>query len=606
MGTKGAHGAKGRGKGKNGFGGGHRRDAKRNGLSQAIHGGGSGGSATTSSNRPGSAIAMKERGSKQRTAQQLSQKREELRLSKVNRHRLQASSLEELVGQAAQSSKSFEQQQFQKELAGDDKKKTEIDINDNSRRAYMKELRKVVDRADVILEVLDARDPMGCRTVDMEEAIGNRSGKKIVLVLNKIDLVPPHVLQPWLTYLRTFYPTVAFKASTQQQASHISASFGKADKATSEMVTGSKAVGTDALMQLLKNYCRNSHIKTAITVGVIGYPNVGKSSVINSLKRSKAASVSSVAGHTKVMQEVHIDSKIKLLDCPGIVFDHSDSNALLLRNCVNTETMADPVSAVQVILSRCEPAQLVQLYGLDPQTTFSDVIEFLVLVAQTKGKLGKGGIPDRHAAARIILQDWNRGRIPFFTPPPDQKVTILDTQLVTSFSNEFDLDTVLNPTSIFLAEEAESGDVDMTKPSGAGPTCSVEVTAPETTGHSSADHQPTVSSRLREVLGDSDDSDSDMGSDDDAMDDLDTSGAMYQVPNLSLQQLTAKFASDPLNPLSAQMARRKAKQWRKLKRRTARQQIGHAAESELNMQLEGMDFRIGGSVAPAEDIDEDL
>ena len=79
-----------------------------------------------------------------------------------------------------------------------------------------------------------------------------------------------------------------------------------------------------AVHQLLKNYCRNRGLKTAITVGVIGYPNVGKSSVINSLKRAKvalalsqrhhvpqshrppqqAASVSSQPGHTKKMQEV--------------------------------------------------------------------------------------------------------------------------------------------------------------------------------------------------------------------------------------------------------------------------------------------------------------
>ncbi|TMW66821.1 hypothetical protein Poli38472_011937 [Pythium oligandrum] len=563
-----------------------RKEVKRNGLSSAL----SGGSATA--NRPAAHAPPKMNASKKLTAQKLQQKRDELRTMKVNRHRLQASSLEELMGNAAKTAQVFERNQEAKEADGD---QNGLEINDNSRRAYMKELRKVVDRADVILEVLDARDPMGCRTMDMEEAIGNRSGKKIVLVLNKIDLVPPHVLQPWLNYLRTFYPTVAFKASTQQQTSRLSANTGRADKASTDMVSGSKAVGTDALMQLLKNYCRNNHIKTAITVGVIGYPNVGKSSVINSLKRSKAASVSSVAGHTKVMQEIHIDSKIKLLDCPGIVFDHSDSDALLLRNCINTETMADPVSAVQVILSRCEPAQMVQLYGLNPQTKFQDVIEFLVLVAQAKGKLGKGGIPDRHSAARIILQDWNRGKIPFFTPPPDQKHTILDTQIVSSFSDEFDLDRVLNPTSIFLSEEAEAADdQDMAT---SGPKCSLDVPSIATDSSIAMQAEQSAASRMRDLmktLGDSD-SDSDMdsdGLDSDDDDDDNDDGAMYKVPDVSLQQLTSKAAQDHLNPQTALMARRKAKLWRKLKRRAARQQIGQAQESELREQLEGMDFQM--------------
>lgn len=66
-----------------------------------------------------------------------------------------------------------------------------------------------------------------------------------------------------------------------------------------ELTSSSKAVGADKLLELIKNYSRNEGIKTAVTVGVIGYPNVGKSSVINSLKRSKACGVSSTPGFTK-------------------------------------------------------------------------------------------------------------------------------------------------------------------------------------------------------------------------------------------------------------------------------------------------------------------
>lgn len=574
---------------------------KKQGLAQALGVGAAAGAHAAQQ----TLAPPKMKASKQLNAQRLKQKREELRTMKVAKHRdtsTKATSLEDLMGKAAQTARAFEDQQSAKV-----DKQQDIEITDSSRRAYMKELRKVVDRADVVLEILDARDPMGCRTLDMEEIIGNRNGKKIVLVLNKIDLVPPHVLQPWLTYLRTFYPTVAFKASTQNQSNHLSANYGRADKATAETLSGSKAVGSEALMQLLKNYCRNNHIKTAITVGVIGYPNVGKSSVINSLKRSKAASVSSTAGHTKVMQEIHIDSKIKLLDCPGIVFDHSDSSALLLRNCINTESMEDPIGAVQVILSRCEAAQLVQLYNLDPNAKFQDVIEFLVLVATTKGKLGKGGIPDRHAAARIILQDWNRGKIPFFTPPPDLKHNILDSEIVTNYADEFDLDKVLNPTSIFLPEAVNDDNQPRAQPMGAtsGPQCSIEVAG------SSAPSVATKMDQVMKTLDDSDsDSDSDMDDDgdDDDMDGMDTSGAMFQIQTPNFQQLSAKFEQDKLNPQTALMARRKAKQWRKLKRRAARQQIGAAEESSFSAQFENIGFQLptaftGGAMG---DDDDDL
>lgn len=65
-------------------------------------------------------------------------------------------------------------------------------------------------------QVLDARDPLGCRSARVEQAVLESGGrKKLVLVLNKIDLVPREVVEAWLKHLRNEFPTVAFKASTQ-------------------------------------------------------------------------------------------------------------------------------------------------------------------------------------------------------------------------------------------------------------------------------------------------------------------------------------------------------------------------------------------------------
>ena len=79
---------------------------------------------------------------------------------------------------------------------------------------------------------------------------------------------------------------------------------------------------------------------------MIGYPNVGKSSVINSLKRSKACTVSSMAGQTKSLQEVMIDSKVKIIDCPGVIFETTNSDHTLLRNIVRVENIEDPIKPV--------------------------------------------------------------------------------------------------------------------------------------------------------------------------------------------------------------------------------------------------------------------
>lgn len=200
-----------------------------------------------------------------------------------------------------------------------------------SRRAYLRELRKVVENADVLLEVLDARDPMGSRAAAVEAAVAANPNKRLVLVLNKVDLVPKEVTKGWLAHLRRSYPVVAFKASTQEKGVAGRQERGAAEEADDDVLQRSGAVGVEALLGLLKNYSRSLDIKTAVSVGIIGYPNTGKSSLINSLKRTKAVGTSPAAGFTKQMQEVQLDKHIRLLDCPGIVFDDSDGSSTLLR-----------------------------------------------------------------------------------------------------------------------------------------------------------------------------------------------------------------------------------------------------------------------------------
>jgi len=85
-----------------------------------------------------------------------------------------------------------------------------------SKKHYMKEFKQVIHESDIILEILDARDPMGCRCRDIEaEILGKDEGKKkIILVLNKIDLVPMPVVMAWKRILEREFACVLFKANT--------------------------------------------------------------------------------------------------------------------------------------------------------------------------------------------------------------------------------------------------------------------------------------------------------------------------------------------------------------------------------------------------------
>jgi Predicted GTPases len=95
------------------------------------------------------------------------------------------------------------------------------------------------------------------------------------------------VAERWLKYLRREFATVLFKANTQNQQSHLSSnslysnSLSSKEELVGELLQSSKALGADNLLQLIKNYSKTDGVKQAVTVGLIGYPNVGKSSVIN-------------------------------------------------------------------------------------------------------------------------------------------------------------------------------------------------------------------------------------------------------------------------------------------------------------------------------------
>uniref|UniRef100_A0A7E4WBL1 Guanine nucleotide-binding protein-like 3 homolog n=1 Tax=Panagrellus redivivus TaxID=6233 RepID=A0A7E4WBL1_PANRE len=315
------------------------------------------------------------------------------------------------------------------------------DKRDKSTRVFAGEVRKTVEAADIIIEVLDARDPLGSRNRAIEKLVISQ-GKRLILLINKIDLVPRENVKKWLAYLRQELPTIAFKASTQEQANKLGR-FQKAHLLTAK--EGSKCIGADLVMSLLNNYCRNKDIKTSIRVGIVGYPNVGKSSLINSLKRRRSCQTGATPGVTRKLQELDLDKHIKLIDSPGVVLasaEQFDPVEIALKNALRVETLEDPVSPVVAILRRCSVATLMMHFGI-PE--FNDVDTFLAFVSRKLGRIKKGGRPDLNAAARFVLTAWNTGKLRYYTEPPEKETnteTLCTSEVLSTFSKEFNLDDI--------------------------------------------------------------------------------------------------------------------------------------------------------------------
>jgi nuclear GTP-binding protein len=318
------------------------------------------------------------------------------------------------------------------------------------RSAFSKEFTTVVERSDVIIEVLDARDPLGCHSQSvLSRILAASPSKRVVIVLNKVDLIPPAAARDWLRYLTraTGYPVVAFRAATgTRRGQRIGRVSGTAEDTLSRSagtLQSNVSLGADVLMSLLKEMSRVGNASTSHLVAcVVGYPNTGKSSIINSLAREKITGVAAKAGFTRAVQEVKIDLKLRILDSPGIYPEKSrdTEDDLILRNAVAIDRVDDVFSSVTEIFRRtcaydavetpegelvrgdpCPGPQqaLAQALGVDKGFMGPYSPDSLILAVARKYEcIKRGGLADLDQAGRIILRAWTEGRVNYFVPPP--------------------------------------------------------------------------------------------------------------------------------------------------------------------------------------------
>lgn len=258
------------------------------------------------------------------------------------------------------------------------------------RKKYPDIISEIIRISDVILEVLDARFPQETRNMAIEEEI-ERLGKKIIYVINKCDMVDLPKKKEELKALK-LYPYV--------------------------LVSCRSRIGANELREKIKIEASRIDLPhdemKRVQVGIIGYPNTGKSSLINFLTGRNSARVGAEAGFTKGMQKVKLTSDILILDTPGVIpgTDYSSNvqGALNKHAKVNARDYSKVKNPDLVIgeLMKDYSEQIEKFYGIDAGGNPDALI---VEYGQKKNLLKQKGEIDEDRAARLILKDWQEGKI---------------------------------------------------------------------------------------------------------------------------------------------------------------------------------------------------
>ncbi|KAJ3777468.1 GTP-binding protein [Lentinula raphanica] len=295
-------------------------------------------------------------------------------------------------------------------------------------------LQAALDQADVVIEVLDARDPLPFRSSYLEELISSKPKRKTLFVLNKIDCAPQEAAIAWTNVLRKQQPTFPFRSATSFLPESNATKVDSKGKGRAKD-TVNDALGATAILECLGKLAEEKNNDTPLTVAVVGVTNTGKSSLVNSLARNSAFEIYSTASPhpgpstTTMPQEMTLQFEgkaLRFIDTPGFLWK-TDSSSLetedvrsrdiLMRNKGRIDRLKDPLAPVAHLVSRANTEDLMLLYAL-PAFPKGDVDAFISGVARSQQLVRKKGVLHLTGASKLVLRDWGIGKIRWYSTPP--------------------------------------------------------------------------------------------------------------------------------------------------------------------------------------------
>lgn len=338
-----------------------------------------------------------------------------------------------------------------------------------------RQLWRVIERSQLIVQIVDARNPLRFRCEDLEKYVHSmpanpgdmasipseeratyRGPRRTLLLINKADLLDTEQRRQWAEYFQKQGVMFAFFSAHDEVARQLAKLQREAqfEHNAVEEVTGavqdtlaldhdpSRILGVLELERLflqcapdLALFRRHEPnlphdgIPEKLTVGFVGYPNVGKSSTINALLGEKKVSVSATPGKTKHFQTIHLSPTTIICDCPGLVFPQFSTSPadLVCDGILPIDQMREYTAPAELVAQRVPEDILSRFYNMDIPTLSAEEggqgrptgMELLTAYAMARGLARQGqGNPDESRAARYVLKDYVNARLLYAHPPP--------------------------------------------------------------------------------------------------------------------------------------------------------------------------------------------
>ncbi|MCJ1351087.1 MAG: hypothetical protein MMC33_001069 [Icmadophila ericetorum] len=386
-----------------------------------------------------------------------------------------------------------------------------------------RQLWRVIERSDLVVQIVDARNPLLFRSEDLERYVKEVDRRKEnLLLVNKADMMTLAQREAWADYFeRVGINYKFFSASLAKELNEArSLEEGEGDSVSEEDLDSEDEAGVQNTDETLEREARkinledqndeegdwaseegledseaesvdhrtriltvdelealflenapkleqsDSETPRKIQIGLVGYPNVGKSSTINALIGAKKVSVSSTPGKTKHFQTIHLSSDVILCDCPGLVFPNfaTTKAELVCNGILPIDQLREFTGPAGLVAQRIPQRFFEAVYGVKVHTRpleeggtgIPTAEEILTAYAIARGfaKTGQGQ-PDESRAARYVLKDYVNGKLLYCHPPPSDPP--IDGQ---DFNRElYDMEYLPQKRRMALAAKLEGSDM---------------------------------------------------------------------------------------------------------------------------------------------------